>query len=186
MGTGPGQVEETCSPAPKTCENVGLEPRLHLGTKGAWGASYPKKAEPRDRPCRRPGALAGPAEAFPCWRRGGLTGIHRGYRPRGGGRIRPLSEMQGCCSDSVPRTPPTGRAGRAHASVGRHPILHPAPMPLSWHPERRLCRGMDRWPYLHPSRELTCQTAASPHSRRNPAGPSPGWPGQACGRGPPR
>lgn len=59
MGTGPGQVEETCSPAPKTCENVGLEPCLHLGTKGAWGASYPKKAEPRDRPCRRPGVLDG-------------------------------------------------------------------------------------------------------------------------------
>ena len=27
------------------------------------------------------------------------------------------------------------------ASVGRHPALHPAPRPLSWHPERRLCRG---------------------------------------------
>ena len=46
-----------------------------------------------------------------------------------------------------------------------------------------------RWtggPICISSQELTCQTVASPHSQRNPAGPSPGWPGRAYGRGPPR
>lgn len=46
--------------------------------------------------------------------------------------------------------------------------------------------GLETWtsqPIYISSQELTCQTVASPHSQRNPAGPSPGWPGRAYGRG---
>ena len=80
--------------------------------------------------------------------------------------------------------------GDSAGVLDRRPYLHLLPV---LHPglSAGILRGdsAGRWtggPICISSQELTCQTVASPHSQRNPAGPSPGWPGRAYGRGPPR